>query len=137
LPDFALAFHAANRVIVTEVYTARNSIFDWNVSGKDLASAIVGPPAMFIPTLVLLLLLVAFLEVSQQSWNLRPLLNADNWTSILADVYLCIEIVMFYSLLWYHPKQSLSDFLFGQYLALMHYIHTFCLWVVAASLQKL
>ncbi|CAK9273518.1 unnamed protein product [Sphagnum jensenii] len=51
LPDFALAFHAADRVIVTEVYTARNSIFDWNVSGEDLASAIVGPPAMFIPTL--------------------------------------------------------------------------------------
>jgi hypothetical protein len=46
------------------VYTARNSIFDWNVSGEDLASAIVGPPAMFIPTLVLLLLVVAFLEVS-------------------------------------------------------------------------
>lgn len=33
------------------MYTARNSIFDWNVSGEDLASAIVGPPAMFIPTL--------------------------------------------------------------------------------------
>ncbi|KAH8962210.1 hypothetical protein BDL97_05G088700 [Sphagnum fallax] len=54
LPDFALAFHAADRVIVTEVYTARNSIFDWNVSGEDLASAIVGPPAMFIPTLMCL-----------------------------------------------------------------------------------
>lgn len=40
---------------------------------------------------------------------------------------MCIEIVRFYSLLWYHAKQSLSDFLFGQYLALMHYIHTFCL----------
>jgi hypothetical protein len=49
------------------VYTARNSIFDWNVTGEDLASAIVGPPAMFIPTLVLLLFVVAFLEVSQQA----------------------------------------------------------------------
>ncbi len=57
------------------MYTARNSIFDWNVSGEDLASAIVGPPAMFIPTLVLLLFVVAFLEVTQQSRNLRPLLN--------------------------------------------------------------
>lgn len=46
---------------------------------------------------------------------------------MLGDVYLCIEIVRFYSLLRYLAKESLSDFLFGQYLALMHYIYTFCL----------
>ncbi|KAH8962199.1 hypothetical protein BDL97_05G088700 [Sphagnum fallax] len=42
LPDFALAFHAADRVIVTEVYTARNSIFDWNEGVVELLALELG-----------------------------------------------------------------------------------------------
>jgi len=51
LPDFAPAFSAADRVIVTEVYTARNIQNDKMVTGADLANAIIGPPATYIPDL--------------------------------------------------------------------------------------
>ncbi|CAM6081630.1 unnamed protein product [Calypogeia fissa] len=50
LQDFAPAFSAADRVIVTEVYSAREENV-WNISGADLAASIIGPPAIFISSL--------------------------------------------------------------------------------------
>ncbi|XP_024528113.1 uncharacterized protein LOC9632341 [Selaginella moellendorffii] len=50
LQDFAPAFSGANRVIVTEIFSARENNV-WELSGADLVSVITGPPAMFIPTL--------------------------------------------------------------------------------------
>ncbi|KAL2608127.1 hypothetical protein R1flu_026700 [Riccia fluitans] len=50
LHDFAPAFSAADRVIVTEVYSAREDN-TWNISGADLVEVITGPPAIFVPTL--------------------------------------------------------------------------------------
>ncbi|GAQ85705.1 hypothetical protein KFL_002500030 [Klebsormidium nitens] len=50
LPDFAPAFTQADRVIVTEVYSAREkNVF--GVSGKDLATSIKGVRATFIAEL--------------------------------------------------------------------------------------
>uniref|UniRef100_A0A7I4CHL3 UDP-N-acetylmuramate--L-alanine ligase n=1 Tax=Physcomitrium patens TaxID=3218 RepID=A0A7I4CHL3_PHYPA len=54
LPDFAPAFSAADRVIVTQVYAARNIPTEKVVTGEDLANAIIGPPAVYIPDLVIL-----------------------------------------------------------------------------------
>lgn len=51
LLDFAPAFSAADRVIVTKVYTARNIQTVKMVTGEDLANAIIGPPAVYIPEL--------------------------------------------------------------------------------------
>ncbi|KAG0623909.1 hypothetical protein M758_3G210600 [Ceratodon purpureus] len=51
LVDFAPAFSAADRVIVTEVYSARNIRTEKIVTGEDLANAIIGPPAVYIPDL--------------------------------------------------------------------------------------
>lgn len=50
LQEFALAFKEADRVIITKVYAAREqNIF--NISGKDLASSIIGPSADYIAEL--------------------------------------------------------------------------------------
>lgn len=49
LPDFAPAFSAADRVIVTEIYAAREENV-WGISGSDLAAAIIGPPALYLET---------------------------------------------------------------------------------------
>jgi UDP-N-acetylmuramate-alanine ligase len=51
LLDFAPAFSAADRVIVTKVYTARNIQTVKMVTGEELANAIIGPPAVYIPEL--------------------------------------------------------------------------------------
>ncbi|PIA49238.1 hypothetical protein AQUCO_01300229v1 [Aquilegia coerulea] len=51
LKDFATAFRDADRVIVTEVYSAREKNI-WNISGRDLASSIIFPPSEFIPFVV-------------------------------------------------------------------------------------
>ncbi|KAF5175766.1 Udp-n-acetylmuramate--l-alanine ligase [Thalictrum thalictroides] len=51
LKDFATAFRDADRVIITEVYSAREENI-WNISGTDLASSIIGPPSEFIPFVV-------------------------------------------------------------------------------------
>eukprot|EP00249_Psilotum_nudum_P017213 c26214_g1_i1 orf=11-1696(+) len=50
LQDFATAFSAANYVIVTEIYAAREENV-WNISGSDLACSIIGPSALYIPKL--------------------------------------------------------------------------------------
>ncbi|KAL3675843.1 hypothetical protein R1sor_025791 [Riccia sorocarpa] len=50
LHDFAPAFSAADRVIVSEVYSAREEN-TWNISGAHLVDVLTGPPAIFIPTL--------------------------------------------------------------------------------------
>ncbi|XP_057842313.2 uncharacterized protein LOC131051716 isoform X2 [Cryptomeria japonica] len=50
LQDFALAFNCADRVIITKVYAAREKNI-WNISGKDLASSIIGPSTEYIPEL--------------------------------------------------------------------------------------
>lgn len=50
LQEFALAFKDADRVIITKVYAAREqNIF--NISGRDLASSIIGPSAEYITEL--------------------------------------------------------------------------------------
>ncbi|WKA07292.1 hypothetical protein VitviT2T_025137 [Vitis vinifera] len=48
--DFATAFSDADQVLVTEIYAARETNV-WNVSGKDLATSIIGPPSEYIPSL--------------------------------------------------------------------------------------
>ncbi|KAM7272636.1 hypothetical protein ACFE04_027299 [Oxalis oulophora] len=48
--DFAAALSLADCVVVTEVYAARETNYK-NVSGKDLASSIIGPPSEYIPSL--------------------------------------------------------------------------------------
>ncbi|KAG6542108.1 hypothetical protein Mapa_016460 [Marchantia paleacea] len=50
LHDFAPAFSAADRVIITEVYSAREDNI-WNTSGADLAAVVTGPPSIFVSTL--------------------------------------------------------------------------------------
>lgn len=49
LPDFAPAFSAADRVIVTQVYAAREENV-WGITGANLADEITGPPAVYIPS---------------------------------------------------------------------------------------
>ncbi|OIS95694.1 PREDICTED: uncharacterized protein LOC109235188 [Nicotiana attenuata] len=49
--DFATAFTNANRVVITEIYAARERNL-WKINGRDLAMSIVGPPSEFIPTLI-------------------------------------------------------------------------------------
>ncbi|XP_024362244.1 uncharacterized protein [Physcomitrium patens] len=65
LPDFAPAFSAADRVIVTQVYAARNIPTEKVVTGEDLANAIIGPPAVYIPDLDVV--------VERLSWELAAL----------------------------------------------------------------
>eukprot|EP00850_Spirogloea_muscicola_P008536 SM000045S16281 [mRNA] locus=s45:655945:660413:- [translate_table: standard] len=48
LKDFAPAFSAADWVIITEVYAAREQDI-LGVDGSALADAIIGPPALYIP----------------------------------------------------------------------------------------
>ncbi|KAK9103707.1 hypothetical protein Sjap_020961 [Stephania japonica] len=50
MKDFASAFRDANRVIITEVYAAREANA-WNISGRDLAISIIGPSSDYIPNL--------------------------------------------------------------------------------------
>lgn len=50
MDDFAPAFSAADRVIVTDVYSARE-LEDGKGTAKALADAIVGPPVSYIPSL--------------------------------------------------------------------------------------
>ncbi|CAI7806250.1 unnamed protein product, partial [Closterium sp. NIES-53] len=50
MDDFAPSFSAADRVIVTQVYSAREEN-RWGVSGADLAGNITGPPAVYVPSL--------------------------------------------------------------------------------------
>ncbi|GJP48880.1 hypothetical protein CLOM_g8151 [Closterium sp. NIES-68] len=50
MDDFAPSFSAADRVIVTQVYSAREEN-RWDVSGADLAINIIGPPAVYVPSL--------------------------------------------------------------------------------------
>ncbi|OAE30875.1 hypothetical protein AXG93_3943s1060 [Marchantia polymorpha subsp. ruderalis] len=50
LHDFAPAFSAADRVIITEVYSAREDNI-WDISGADLAAVVTGPPSIFVSTL--------------------------------------------------------------------------------------
>ncbi|XP_075108056.1 uncharacterized protein LOC107826838 [Nicotiana tabacum] len=49
--DFATAFTNANRVMITEIYAARERNL-WKISGSDLAMSVVGPPSEFIPSLI-------------------------------------------------------------------------------------
>ncbi|XP_055826165.1 uncharacterized protein LOC129894478 isoform X3 [Solanum dulcamara] len=49
--DFAIAFTNADRVVITEIYEARETNL-WKISGRDLAIPIVGPPSEFIPSLI-------------------------------------------------------------------------------------
>ncbi|KAK9293368.1 hypothetical protein L1049_021360 [Liquidambar formosana] len=51
--DFATALADADQIVVTTIYAARETNI-WNVSGRDLATSIMGPPAEFIPSLVYL-----------------------------------------------------------------------------------
>ncbi|EOY23304.1 hypothetical protein QUC31_008199 [Theobroma cacao] len=48
--DFAVALSYADYIVVTAVYSVRES-GAWNVSGKDLAASIIGPPSEYIPAL--------------------------------------------------------------------------------------
>ncbi|KAJ4954197.1 hypothetical protein NE237_031029 [Protea cynaroides] len=48
--DFAYAFSDADRVVITEIYAARETN-TWNVTGRDLASSIIRPSAKYIPSL--------------------------------------------------------------------------------------
>ncbi|XP_042496224.1 UDP-N-acetylmuramate--L-alanine ligase-like isoform X2 [Macadamia integrifolia] len=50
MKDFASAFSDADRVVITEIYAARE-INTWNVTGADLASSIIKPSAKYIPSL--------------------------------------------------------------------------------------
>ncbi|KAI8564872.1 hypothetical protein RHMOL_Rhmol03G0216500 [Rhododendron molle] len=49
--EFADAFSDADLVVVTEIYGARETN-RWNISGRDLATAIIGPSSEYIPSLV-------------------------------------------------------------------------------------
>ncbi|XP_019053135.1 PREDICTED: uncharacterized protein LOC104595977 isoform X2 [Nelumbo nucifera] len=51
MKDFAAAFGDADRVVITEVYASRE-VNIWNISGKDLATSVVGPRSEYIPSLV-------------------------------------------------------------------------------------
>ncbi|CAI9771934.1 unnamed protein product [Fraxinus pennsylvanica] len=48
--EFASALIHANQVFITEIYAARETNF-CNISGRDLAMSIIGPPCEFIPCL--------------------------------------------------------------------------------------
>ncbi|XP_012851928.1 PREDICTED: uncharacterized protein LOC105971621 [Erythranthe guttata] len=48
--EFASSFTETNRVIITEIYAAREANF-WSISGEDLARSITSPPCDFIPCL--------------------------------------------------------------------------------------
>lgn len=48
--DSATALSEADQVVVSAVYAARETN-DWNISGKDLAASIIGPPSEYIPCL--------------------------------------------------------------------------------------
>lgn len=48
LEDFAAALATADRVIVTEIYSARERNF-WGISGKDLVDQINSTPAVYVP----------------------------------------------------------------------------------------
>ncbi|EYU25141.1 hypothetical protein MIMGU_mgv1a021312mg, partial [Erythranthe guttata] len=49
--EFASSFTETNRVIITEIYAAREANF-WSISGEDLARSITSPPCDFIPCLL-------------------------------------------------------------------------------------
>ncbi|WMV20599.1 hypothetical protein MTR67_013984 [Solanum verrucosum] len=49
--DFAIAFTNADRVVITEIYEARETNL-WKINGRDLAISIVDPPSEFIPSLI-------------------------------------------------------------------------------------
>ncbi|XP_058205999.1 uncharacterized protein LOC131319651 isoform X2 [Rhododendron vialii] len=49
--EFANAFSDADLVVVTEIYGARETN-RWNISGRDLATAIINPSSEYIPSLV-------------------------------------------------------------------------------------
>ncbi|KAE9464842.1 hypothetical protein C3L33_03259, partial [Rhododendron williamsianum] len=49
--EFANAFSDADLVVVTEIYGARETN-RWNISGRDLATAIIDPSSEYIPSLV-------------------------------------------------------------------------------------
>ncbi|KAK6135260.1 hypothetical protein DH2020_031003 [Rehmannia glutinosa] len=48
--EFASAFTEADRVVITEIYAARETNI-WGISGKDLAMSIISPPCDFISCL--------------------------------------------------------------------------------------
>ncbi|KAA8539956.1 hypothetical protein F0562_026648 [Nyssa sinensis] len=48
--EFATALSGADQVVVTKIFAARETNV-WNVSGKHLATSIIGPPAEYIPSL--------------------------------------------------------------------------------------
>ncbi|KAG6387718.1 hypothetical protein SASPL_152910 [Salvia splendens] len=50
MSEFASAFREADQVIVTEVYSARETNV-WNISGEDLAMLVASPTCDFIPRL--------------------------------------------------------------------------------------
>ncbi|XP_043719739.1 UDP-N-acetylmuramate--L-alanine ligase-like isoform X2 [Telopea speciosissima] len=50
MKDFASAFSDADRVVITQIYAARETN-TWNVTGRDLASSIIKPSAEYIPSL--------------------------------------------------------------------------------------